>query len=218
MRKIVSFLLVVVMVLSLSGCSSRYPKIEKKVIAAAESCCGAEEADKKQRKMIKGATANLNDPEFSDGVYFTISKDEVDDISFGLITFDPDYIKQMLFFVKSEDSSSYLITLVFDMRTKSAAEDVYDYCYDDMGITKKELKAEAKRYGSEYGIMEEKNEFAVIMVSKKENQARGVYIKRAGTAVIACNYQGSTTGDLYEEFLDFSNEAGFVDMEALLGE
>ena len=52
MKKIVSCALVLTMLASLTGCFSKggFSGKEKKFIKAAENCCGASEATKKQKK------------------------------------------------------------------------------------------------------------------------------------------------------------------------
>ena len=218
MKKIVSCALVLTMLASLTGCFSKggFSGKEKKFIKAAENCCGASEATKKQKKEIKQTDFTPSSANFEDGAYVTFGPDDLEDFNFDQTEFDEEDMKNMFLFVKSEESASYIIAYVIEATDEDAAETIYDHFLNILGTTEKELKKSAKKHDAEYGFEDDDDMLAAIMASEDLNKATGVYLKRDSKVISICYYEGKTDADLYEEYFEFSKDAGLTDMEALM--
>lgn len=217
MKKLVSCALVLSMALGLAGCGSKggYASTEKKVIKAAEDCCGAEEATKKQKKIIVSDRFSPTDDSFEDGVYISLTSDDIEDMDFGRSGLDAEDMPQMLLFVKSEDES-YLMTYVVEAADKEAAEELYEYFADNFGTSEKQLKKDAKKHDAEYGFDEDDSKLTIIMSSESEDRVKGVDIRINGKVVSICIFEGAYESDLTDEYFEFSPAAGFADLDALL--
>ena len=222
MKKLVSCALVLTMLLSLAACGKKgggFASKQKKIISAAESVCGAEEATKKQKKKLKTDDTDPTDPEYSDGVYVTFSADDIEDIDFGQkAKFDKDEINQLFFFTKSDADSqmAYFVTYLFEMNSQDDADDLFEYSLETWGASEKQVKKEAKNYNADYGYEDDDDTLSIIMVSEDKNLARCVYVRRDAKVVTICVANVLMDSDLYEEVLEFYREAGFTDLEALL--
>ncbi|MBR3031505.1 MAG: hypothetical protein IKH92_00620, partial [Clostridiales bacterium] len=142
--------------------------------------------------------------------------DDLEDFNFDQTEFDEEDMKNMFLFVKSEESASYIIAYVIEATDEDAAVTIYDHFMTILGTTEKELKKSAKKHDAEYGFEDDDDMLAAIMASEDLNKATGVYLKRDSKVISICYYEGKTDADLYEEYFEFSKDAGLTDMEALM--
>ncbi|MBO4473493.1 MAG: hypothetical protein J5750_01120, partial [Clostridiales bacterium] len=187
MKKKLAAAMAVVMIVGLSGCSllggSKFKKTSDKIVKAAKSACGAEEADKKAKKsMIKNF--DPSDDAFEDGVYYEFSSDDVEDFKFELgdKKVDTDDIKNVTMFGKNEDGRSMIVAVVLEAADEGAAEDLFE---DALSMTEdldeKQLKSAAKNSDLEYNIDDESDDkFVMAVYSEDYGMAVDYYMVREG--------------------------------------
>ena len=224
MKKVMAGLLTVALMASLTGCSlggSKFSKAKKKMISAAQSVYDAQEADKKQKKSII-KSFRPSDDMFEDGIYLELSGDDIAKLDLNLeVIEDPEEdIKNVALFGKSEDRSA-LGVYIIEAVDKETAQGIYDEFTEEVdSLSKKDLKAKAKKSDLVWGIDEDKDDtYAVIAVSEDDyNTASAFYFNISGNVITVCAYSGTADSEVFEGFYDFMKKAGFYDMQKLLDE
>lgn len=219
MKKLLSSVMAIALILSMTGCAkkSNFNKLSKKCAEAAESVLDAEEADKKTRKAL---LKDDFEPEESEAVYFIFSEDELEDFTIDG-AFEEGSLKDLFILGESEGDAT-IIAYVMDFKDKEEAESVFEDLYDEAsaGFSKKYIKSLKERMEDlEYAYNDDRDdEFAGIFLSEESGYIMCLYYRLEGSTIIASNFKSSEIDDFdfYEEYVEFCNEAGFVDFEALM--
>lgn len=224
MKKVLSVVMVVAMMASLSACGSgsKFSKHQKKNIKAAEEACDASEGSSKQKKKF---VKNSTDKDFyEDGVYFTFEPDELEDVAESGNTFEgtdveSDQLTNMFVFRKTiNDEDSAVYSIVMELDTKDAAEEVFESVTGRYTKTEKSLKKAAKQGDIEYAVDGSDTEYSLIAINNDEEEVMSAYAKLDGKVIVIVAYEGSDDSDLLDEYYEYMNVAGYTDMEELLEE
>lgn len=224
MKKVLSVVMVVAMMASLSACGSgsKFSKHQKKNIKAAEEACDASEGSSKQKKKF---TKNQTDSDFyEDGIYFVFDDDELEDVVENENTFEgtdvePDQVTNLFVFRKTcNDEDSALFTIIYELDTKDAAEEMYDAAASSFKKSEKQMKKAAKEADIEYNVEDNDTEYSLIAINNDKEEAMSAYAKIEGKVVIMVVYDGASDSDLLDEYYEYMNVAGYTDMEELLEE
>lgn len=220
MKKVFASVLAIGMILSMTGCAKggKYSKTSKKLIKAAESTMDAEEGSKKVRKAFQKDTVKPTDEMFNDGFYCTYSGDETEDFTMDDCMDEGD-AKNLTVICKSEDKSC-VYSYIVELQDKDIAEDVYDNLLENLSSnfpSEKEMKKKSKEANFEYALNDEsETEYAFIMVNEDNGQAVSYYLNIDGSVITFVACACYTDADLYEEYYDFTKEAGLADFEEML--
>lgn len=212
MKKVLSVALVLSMVFSLAGCSksSGFSSDKKKMIAALEKSCDAEEMpEKTKKKLLKN---NMEEPGnyFKKSYYVTVTADDIEGMDFDEDD-DPeipsDKIKNMFMFQKSEGKSTMQITMM-ELDGEEYSEKAYK-------STKKSIKNLKKQFGGDDFTIEE-NDGKMMYYYDMYNISAYGYSFANGKQYIALSFSGNLKDDLYDEFCEFLSEMKYTDLEEFM--
>jgi hypothetical protein len=204
----------------MTGCSlfgGKFGSQSSKLKKAAEKVCDAEKAsDKLKKQLIK----NKADPEdLEDGAYVTLNSDEAEDADFGFEALDGEEIKKAFVFMKVQEEGS-LIAMVIQSEDEDMCEDLIEEMEETYNMIDDDLIQVYQDYGYEAVMGSEDDDayYAKIykIIGSGLDDAGACYVKGDGKIITVVIYTGISETDLFDEFLDFMNEAKLTDMEELL--
>ena len=109
--------------------------------------------------------------------------------------------------------------MVIDFKKKSTCEDMFDELYSSYEKTATMMNIAAARDDSvKCEISKGKKDLGFLLRYDKENLIMAVYIERAGDTITLVTFAGPIDSDLYEEFLEFDDIAGFAGFSAMAEE
>ncbi|MBQ0011399.1 MAG: hypothetical protein KBT07_01685 [Clostridiales bacterium] len=223
--KLLALGMVATMIVGATGCSfsfsiggSKYSKASKKFTNAAKEACGAEKANSKQRKAFR--QGDIDADGFEDGVYCVFSSSEAEGYELTLQCAEAGDLEGVTLFYKIEDNHG-IMAAVFDLENKDLAQDYYDgyleECQDNLFSEERMEQLDAAFTDHEWAVDDDaEDEYLAIQRSDEGNGCDIVYLKVSGTLVYYVFYTGSCGSDVYDEFLDFMDEADFPNPEGLL--
>ena len=222
MKKVLSVVMVFAVMASLTACGSgsKFKTHQKKNIKAAEEACDASEGSSKQKKKF---FKNQTDADFyEDGIYFVFETDELEDVvetgsMFEGTDVDSDQLTNVFIFRKDcNDEDTNFFSIIYELDSKDAAEEIYDVSTEKFKKTEKQLKKAAKESDIEYAADGSDTEYSLIAINNDREEAMSVYAKLDGKVVIMVCYDGASDSDLLDEFYEYMSIAGYTDMEELL--
>ena len=111
-----------------------------------------------------------------------------------------------------------LYSIVMELDTKDAAEEVFESFTGRYTKTEKSLKKAAKQADIEYAVDGSDTEYSLIAINNDEEEVMSAYTKLDGKVIVMVAYEGSDDSDLLDEYYEYMSVAGYTDMEALLEE
>lgn len=241
MKKLIASVMVTAMMLSMSGCflanGKQYEKAKKKVFDAAEEAFGAQELSDEDKELLMDEGFNEEEvPEeveeiLSEGVLTEITKDEIEarleevDIEEQLselgsdIEYSPEDIENICLFAKKAGETEVAMAVVIDFKKKSVCEDMFDDLYStyEKSATMMNIAA-AKDESVKSQFSKGKKDLGLLVQYGDMDLCMGMYIERAGDTITMLSYTGTIDSDLYEEFLEFDEIAGFAGFSAMAEE
>lgn len=223
MKRILTALVAVTLVISATGCSlfgkkeSVFDKASKQMIQAATEACDAKEASKKQIKAFK--EEEFFPGEFEKGAYYTFAKEELADADTALSyeKIDDDDLKNLTVFCKKQEDSC-LIASVFELTDKEMAADTFEAMSTQLESTFDEAYLDehvAKEGDLEYATKTSSNEVSVIIISQEGGTSLACYLKLEENVITKTQVSG-TSQELFSEYYAFMKKADYADQEKLL--
>lgn len=230
MKKLISAVMVTAMMLCMSGCflakGNQYAKEKKKVFEAAEKVCGASELSEDEKADLlerADSVENLSeyDPEaLSEGICVELTHDDLesmenaseikDESSFSEMDLDADQMDNMYAFCKRTDDGAMILTAVLDFKDKKTCEASYKAEEKTLKQTATLVQvAGAKQGGVKANSEKGDKDYSFVVLQEETNELMAVYIQYAGDTITMATYTGTPDSDLFEEFCDFNDEAGF---------
>lgn len=241
MKKLIAAVMVTTMMLSMSGCfftnGKQYEKAKKKVFDAAQEAFGAQELSDEDKELLMDE--GRGEEEFSEevdeilneGVLTEITAEEIEtrldeaDIEEQLselgsdMEYSPEELEKICLFAKKTGETEVAMALVFDFKKKSTCEDMFDDLYSTYEKTATLMNIAAARDETvKCEFSKGKKDLALLVRYGEQDLCMAIYMERAGDTITVLNFTGSIDSDLYEEFLEFDEIAGFAGFSAMAEE
>lgn len=213
-KRIAALALAVMMTAGMAGCSksSGFENDKKKLIAALEKCCDAEEmTEKSKKKVIKNNMDKIDDC-FDGSVYVTLTSEDIESMDIEEDfeeEIQPDKVENMFMFRKKEEKT-YIDVKIYELcdekyaqKNYNSLEDSMEYVNENLGYKALELKKK------DNNMMCWMNFFGTMVYG---------YYEINGKTITFVSFFGNTKDDLYDEFCDFLCEMEYTDMVDFMDE
>lgn len=241
MKKLIAAMMVTAMMLSMSGCflanGNQYKKAKKKVFEAAQEAFGVQELSDEDKELLMDDSLKEEkiseeaEELLSEGIFAEITKEEIEarleeaDVEDQLselgtdVDFTPEDMENVCIVGKKTGENEIVVAMVIDFKKKSTCEDMFDELYSSYEKTATLMNMAAARDDSvKCELSKGKKDLGFLLRYDKENLIMAVYIERAGDTITLVTFAGPIDSDLYEEFLEFDDIAGFAGFSAMAEE